>query len=391
MWVERWRKANKTAIDPRRKVIIWAVVVGVIFSLTDLGEPLENFLHTLRNRTHMTKASGDIIVIGVDDRSIEKLGRWPWPRATLAKIIDNLNENGARQILLDIDVGGATNPVDDQALAQAVKRAAGKIVLPVRFVISPQTGRRVLSLPSPLIRKGAKLANVNNRFNFAGELWRMPFGLFIEGKLYPSMAATLAGTNPKLENWFPVDNSISVKTIPEISAVTAYENGYGLRSVRGKAAILGKSSVSLNDNYTLAGQGLVAGVFSHVIGSETLKNAHPIEVPSLLFCGLTLSFAIGVLFSERGLLRTISLSLYFIVLVGLPPLLDIASVSTDYVPGLVLLAIAWIGHVRISSRSKATLTNLGSGWLYTSVSVTGWVGEDMTRLIMGLSSGAVAT
>lgn len=225
MWAERWRKANKTAIDPRRKVIIWAVVVGVIFSLTDLGEPLENFLHTLRNRTHMTKASGDIIVIGVDDRSIEKLGRWPWPRATLAKIIDNLNENGARQILLDIDVGGATNPVDDQALAMAVKRAAGKIVLPVRFVISPQTGRRVLSLPSPLIRQGAKLANVNNRFNFAGELWRMPFGLFIEGKLYPSMAATLAGTNPKLESWFPVNNSISVKTIPEISAVTAYENG----------------------------------------------------------------------------------------------------------------------------------------------------------------------
>lgn len=124
---------------------------------------------------------------------------------------------------------------------------------------------------------------------------------------------------------------------------------------------MGKSSVSLNDNYTLAGQGLVSGVFSHVIGFETLHNGNPVEVPSLLFCGLTLSFAIGVLFSERGLLRTISLSLYFIVLVGLPPLLDIASVSTDYVPGLVLLAIAWIGHVRISSRSKATLTNLGSG------------------------------
>jgi len=92
MWSARWRKTKKAAGNPRRRLLLWAAVVGVIFSAIDAGEPLENFLHTVRNRLHSTPTSGKIAVIGIDDRSVVALGRWPWPRRDLAQIIDNLNK-----------------------------------------------------------------------------------------------------------------------------------------------------------------------------------------------------------------------------------------------------------------------------------------------------------
>jgi adenylate cyclase len=43
-----------------------------------------------------------IHIVGIDDYSLEKLGRWPWPRATLAALISRVSEGGARVIGLDI-------------------------------------------------------------------------------------------------------------------------------------------------------------------------------------------------------------------------------------------------------------------------------------------------
>jgi len=47
-------------------------------------------------------APTDILNVEIDDGSLNDLGRWPWPRETLAGIIDVLNECGARMIVLDI-------------------------------------------------------------------------------------------------------------------------------------------------------------------------------------------------------------------------------------------------------------------------------------------------
>ncbi len=46
--------------------------------------------------------SDDILHVDIDDRSLEELGRWPWPRVTLARIVETLNAGGARTVALDI-------------------------------------------------------------------------------------------------------------------------------------------------------------------------------------------------------------------------------------------------------------------------------------------------
>lgn len=61
-----------------------------------------------------------LIVVDVDERSLHEIGPWPWPRATQARLMDQLAALGARQQIFDIVF---TDPrPDDAALARAVRQ-----------------------------------------------------------------------------------------------------------------------------------------------------------------------------------------------------------------------------------------------------------------------------
>jgi EAL domain-containing protein (putative c-di-GMP-specific phosphodiesterase class I) len=361
MWPARWRKTKKASSNPRRTILLWAAIIGIFCSVTDLGEPLENFLHTIRNGAHRTAASGKIVLIGIDDRSIEKLGRWPWPRRTLARIIDNLNDSGARRIFLDLNAYGATDPEDDRIFATAIKRASTKVVLPVRFAVSPSTGRRVLQLPFPGIDKDVQHVNINWRLNFASEIWRMPYALTVRGVPYRTMGAALANVPVSTEKWYPVDNSIDITTVPHISAEVVYAGGNQLKAVKDKDVVIATSSIMLLDNYRLAGQGTVPGVYSHIIGAETLMRGIPLEISSLVICGIIFLCCLGIVYLQGGKQRAACLLIATATLVVLPFVFELHSISTDYVPGAVILSIVCIGLARIRIREKGAKTNFISG------------------------------
>ena len=45
--------------------------------------------------------SDQIELVAVDQESLAKVGRWPWPRATQARLIENLKASGAKVIVYD--------------------------------------------------------------------------------------------------------------------------------------------------------------------------------------------------------------------------------------------------------------------------------------------------
>ena len=47
-------------------------------------------------------ASNEVVIVDIDNDSIEKLGRWPWPRSLLAEIINKINAGEPRVIGLNI-------------------------------------------------------------------------------------------------------------------------------------------------------------------------------------------------------------------------------------------------------------------------------------------------
>ena len=48
------------------------------------------------------KASSDVIIVDIDEKSIKELGQWPWERDKFAQILANLTNNGVGIIGLDI-------------------------------------------------------------------------------------------------------------------------------------------------------------------------------------------------------------------------------------------------------------------------------------------------
>jgi len=73
----------------------------------------------------------DVVIISIDDDSIQALGRWPWPRSLHATLIDKLNTAPPKSILLDLLLSEPSeDPVQDDVLARAIAQS-GHVVLPV--------------------------------------------------------------------------------------------------------------------------------------------------------------------------------------------------------------------------------------------------------------------
>jgi CHASE2 domain-containing sensor protein/tRNA A-37 threonylcarbamoyl transferase component Bud32 len=70
----------------------------VIFSGTAPFQSLERGFYDWGVRSTDRRASDKVVVIAIDDQSINNLGRWPWPRDLHAELIDRLSEGGAKVI-----------------------------------------------------------------------------------------------------------------------------------------------------------------------------------------------------------------------------------------------------------------------------------------------------
>lgn len=154
-----------------------------------------------------------LIVVDVDERSLRDVGPWPWPRATQAKLIERIAEEGAHQQILDI-VFADPRP-EDAVLAKVL--ASRNAVLAQVFALeqggSPSGGQltgalRWPSCPAPFGQATGYLANtealahaglaaghITPRVSEDGLVRHQPAVICHEGRAYPSLglAALMQG------------------------------------------------------------------------------------------------------------------------------------------------------------------------------------------------------
>jgi len=72
--------------------------------IAQLIERLEDLSYDLRLKLHLMtyKVNSQIAIIDINDQSIKEIGHWPWSRAKLATLVDNLKNEGAVVITFDI-------------------------------------------------------------------------------------------------------------------------------------------------------------------------------------------------------------------------------------------------------------------------------------------------
>ncbi|MGD0281753.1 MAG: adenylate/guanylate cyclase domain-containing protein [Dissulfurispiraceae bacterium] len=76
------------------------------------------------------KTPGNIVIAAIDEKSIERLGRWPWSRDKLAGLVKKLNDDGAEIIVFDIIL---SEPEKNDPLLGAAMKDAGNVILPIAF------------------------------------------------------------------------------------------------------------------------------------------------------------------------------------------------------------------------------------------------------------------
>lgn len=265
-------------------ILMIALFVGAI----KFGEPLELVLQMGRDSLHRTKASGDIVVIAMDDRSAREFGQWPWPRKYDALLVDRLRAMGAKKIVYNVVFSEKTDPVNDAAFAAALDRAKGKVWLSAQAIDDSNMGMSKPLLPMKLFREKTQQAHFNLQFGMFGQIKYMPSSVLINGIRYPSEASLLANINPDVDHIMP-DYAITHKSIPTLSAVDIAYDRVSASAVTGKTVVVSVVGEAQREIIPILGQGFASRIYSFVIAAETIKRGIPWQmgflIPLILFAG----------------------------------------------------------------------------------------------------------
>jgi adenylate cyclase len=206
------------------------VVVLAYFLMLALGGLLAPFRTNLENlvfdqyqrwRPRPYTFDQPVRIIDIDDESIRRIGRWPWPRRTMAALVDALAKANAAAVGFDVLFSEKDQPSEDEkACAQATAHSADQaahceeradgdvafahaisglpVVLGTFFTTTPSAAN------TRLVPKGS--------FSFVGET---PNAILthLNGALAPIPALTDAAAGLGFLNWLP-DNDRVVRTVP---------------------------------------------------------------------------------------------------------------------------------------------------------------------------------
>lgn len=130
-------------------VVLFTVLLNLTYPLQELSRRLGDLQFRLRPAR---AASSQVVIVGIDDASLARFGRWPWRRSLLANLLRRVSENRPAAIGLDI-VFSEPGPADeDREMADSI-RSSQNVVLSARLSGSPQD--KLWLEPIPAFAEGA--------------------------------------------------------------------------------------------------------------------------------------------------------------------------------------------------------------------------------------------
>ena len=119
---------------PAQRLLLAAGLLSLVFWLSGDGqlERINGLVQDTASWLHRPKASQDIVIVAIDDASIDAIGRWPWRRALHAGLLERISQAPPRAIGLDVMLSeeDLDYPGDDLLLARVLQRS-GRTALPV--------------------------------------------------------------------------------------------------------------------------------------------------------------------------------------------------------------------------------------------------------------------
>jgi adenylate cyclase len=92
----------------------------------------------------MTDPGQQVVVVAMDESSIERIGPPAWPRTVHAQLLAKLTQ--AKIVAFDLTFGAAKDPAEDQAFADAIA-AHGKVILISKFYFEKDEDGDIMQIP----------------------------------------------------------------------------------------------------------------------------------------------------------------------------------------------------------------------------------------------------
>ena len=352
----------------KRTGIYIALIVAVTLSILHLMnfkffEVLEAKTLDLQFALRGPIAPGpETVIATIDEKSINRLGRFPWPRSTWGRVVDRLTEEGAKVIVFDVFFTEPEAVASDDLFQRAIMQS-GRVVLPMVFDFaesgynesgftdqkldflfpSAYMALKNTDIPSSLPRAkmvlptllrfstyAKTLAHINMNPDVDGTLrWEMlavdfqgdyyaPIGLQA-ARLYrdvpmEKMALDLSGQVQVGDTVIPTDVFGRMlinyrgpnKTFPMYSISDLLDRTLPAGTFKDKIVMIGATAIGIYDlrvtpySTNMAGIEKHASVVDNILKGDFLRRAPDVDIPLVLVFTLILGILIPRLGAQSG-------------------------------------------------------------------------------------------
>ncbi|HWK35540.1 EAL domain-containing protein [Sphingomonas sp.] len=328
-----------------------AVAVSLLVGVLEIGQPIEDYYRMARNAVRQHPPSGDIVVVGIDDHSLEQVGSWPWPRTRHAELATRLKEAGARRIFFDVFFNAPSTPASDRAFAKAIGRA-GNVSLAAMYSRDRSTSALRAKLPLMEFQRVSKTVSVAISYTGMLSIREMPYRTRYGAITIPSMAAALAEVDGPVGESFPLDYAVDTRRIPTISAGDVLTGRLKPGAIAGKDVVVAATTVEMGDLYYVPGVGQVNGGYLNVVGAETLKEGRPVAIGWFLPLVVAFLLALAYLAIARRWVGRLAIALALASVTVLPLVTEARLVFFDVIPAVLLIGIVTISRAWANFRQS---------------------------------------
>lgn len=332
------------------------------------------------------------VIVDIDEKSLQQLGQWPWPRVLDAQLIDKIKEMNPSAIGINIlfperdrtsplsikkfyknffnlEVQFSNVPIElkdnDKLLAQSVKNSGA--TLSTYF----NNSHYIISHCEKLSYKKNMFSNIKTDFsanslhcnydsiqkgieNFGfinawgdsdGIFRRVPLFMNYNNQVFPSLPLAMIlsfDLHKKIEhNDYTILVDFSPKEPKVFSAVDLLSNKIPINEIQGKAVIIGSSVVGLNPIYITANGKKVSNSMIHAYVIENILNNALLTQPKVykqinLLLSFLLSVVIIILFYKK-------FYIYIILLFFITSVISLIALITCYIMHIYIsIGYLWV-------------------------------------------------
>ena len=338
----------------------WSVVLITLSLLVFLRVQDSNLTETARLKsfdylqsTDEKIISKDIVIVEIDEKSIEAYGQWPWPRDYLAQTIDYLRSQGAGLIIMPILFAEEDRAGKDEVLANslinngviiaqvgttqtnknAVPRGIAKIGDPIPWLFEWPG----MLGPIPMLGESADgVGVINIAPESDGVVRRLPLIMTVDGETYPSMAVETIRVATQAPSYQVKAGPTGVQAVRVPGYPVINTDSYGRIWLRWNKQF---DSVSLTEatQEKVSGKIAIIGLTAEGIGS-TIASPYGTE-----YAHMPVAVSLQTIINGDNIIRTDLADTYelaYLIVIGLLLIVAVRFLHYGIVAGIIVLLSA---------------------------------------------------